>query len=626
MLWEEPEYYTISGPETIAAGESAVYTIEPLEEIFEAGNYDEEILIYNADNFDSYYFINALQTIEAAGEDFNINIKEDGEEIDEGGIVVEVGGEIELEADIDAITNAAPVLYSRLRSAPVAKAVPAGYSVSWEDIDGNVISTELKCSFGPFEKEGYYHYFLIVTGPEGNSTTVPITIYAGDKENDQRISISPGSYKFGSNRTKVAEFTIGNFNGKNAVELTNVGSLKEFKGEGASNFIFGGELFEKIARGEKVVLEPGESISFTVQPKAGLEPGTYAEMVGAGIGNGINYALAAVGYTEPEKLAITASDDITVFTGSNVKLSAKATGGSGKYTYEWVNTETGKVVSKKSSVLFGSSYTGKAGTADFVVTVTDGYGNTATEKVTVKVVEHSYDIAAEPGKLNFGTGLVKPEKLENKTVVITNNGNSAVTLKAAESEYFNISDSEGIVLEAGESFEIKVSPKAELAIGEYKETIVVSTEQGTKTEIEANYTVVERTYTIEVVPEKLDFGTDLAWFKTAKAQTVVITNKGNCAVTLKDVESEYFSVSDVAGIVLKPGESIEIKVKPNSKLEPGRYAERITVLTEEGTKDEFKAVYTVIAVSVKIEESEGTKVPVAPEKTEDEENPNTGAI
>ena len=518
IIWEEPVYYSVSGPETIAAGASAVYTIQPLESLAEAGNYDEEILIYNADNFDSYYFISALYTIEG-DEDFDVTVKEDGKDVGEGGIVVEIGEEIELEAGIDSAPEKeeTPVLYSRFRAVPVAKAVPAGYSVSWEDTSGNVISTELKCKFGPFAEEGYYHYILVVTGPKGNSVKVPFTIYAGEKENDNRITITPKYYRFGTDRSKAAEFIISNFNGNEAVELTNFGSLKEFKGEGESIFIFGGELFERIVSGEKVVLQPGESISFTVQPKEGLEPGVYAEMVGAGVGNGTNYALAAVGYTEPEKLDIDTENEVTAFVGGNFKLSAKAIGGSGKYTYEWVNTETGKVVSRKSSALFGSSYTKEAGTLNLEVRVTDSYGNTFTEKVKVNIIERNCDIIAEPGKL--------------------------------------------------------------------------------------------------------DFGTDYRWFRNAKEQTVTIKNIGNSEVTLKGIESRYFDVTDISGIVLKPGESIEITVVPKDGLGVGDYYENIFINTEEETEARFAAYYRVIKV---FGNSSETK-PNVPEKSDDEQNPNTGA-
>jgi archaellum component FlaF (FlaF/FlaG flagellin family) len=288
----------------------------------------------------------------------------------------------------------------------------------------------------------------------------------------------------------VAEFIISNENGTEAVELTNIGSLKEFKGAGESNFIFGGDLFERKAAEGKVILQPGESISFTVQPKEGLEPGIYAEMVGAGVGDGTNYALAAVTYTEPEKLDIDTENELTVFTGSNIKLSAKATGGSGKYTYEWVNTETGKVVSKKSSALFGSSYTKETGTLNLEVTVTDSYGNSVTEKVKVNIVDRNYDIAVEPGKLDFGTDYNWFRNAKEQTVTLKNIGNSNVTLKGIESRYFDVSDIEGIVLEPGESIEITVAPKDGLAVGEYREDISIITEQGTKAEFAAVYKII----------------------------------------------------------------------------------------------------------------------------------------
>ncbi|MBR3953364.1 MAG: InlB B-repeat-containing protein [Oscillospiraceae bacterium] len=492
ILVLEPEYYSVSGPETIAAGASAVYAIEPLDTVFEAGNYNEEILIYNADNFDSYYFINALYSI-AADENFNVTVKEDGEEVDEDGIIVDVGGDIELEADINAIVNAAPVLYSRFRSAPAAKAVPDGYSVRWEDSTGKVLSTTLKCNFtgDMFPTEGYYHFFLIVTGPKGYSVNIPITIYAGNPEDDHRITISPKSYRFGNDRREAQTFVISNHKGTAAVELTKVGSLKQLNGDAnATNFIFGGKLVEEIAANGSYMLAPGETVEFTVQPKEGLAPGLHAEMVGAGVGNGTNYALAAVTYTEPEKLDIDTENELTVFTGSNIKLSAKATGGSEKYTYEWVNTETGKVVSRKSSALFGSSYTKETGTLNLEVTVTDSYGNSVTEKVKVNIVDRNYDIAVEPGKLDFGTDYNWFRNAKEKTVTLKNIGNSNVTLKEIESEYFDISDIGGIVLKPGESIEITVAPKDGLAIGEYREDISIITEQGTKAELAAVYKII----------------------------------------------------------------------------------------------------------------------------------------
>lgn len=500
ILVLEPEYYSVSGADVIAAGASETYTIMPYAWISEAGNYDEEILICNADNFDSYYFVNALYTIEAS-EDFDITIKEDGGEVDEGGIVVDVGEEIELETEINENETpeinttpvaysrryAAPAAYSRLYVAPVAKSVPAGYSVRWEDTDGNVISNDAKCKFGPFEQEGYYHYVLVVTGPKGNSVRVPITIYAGERENDHRITISPNSYRFGTDRNEVAEFTISNENGTQAVELANIGSFKEFKGEGESSFIFGGELFERKASMGKVILEPGERISFTVKPKEGLEPGVYAEMVGAGIGNGTNYALAAVGYTQGENIVIDTENDVDAFMGSNVMLRAKASGGNGKYTYEWTNVETGQVISRKSIALFGAAVTVKEGTIRLKLTVTDGNGDTAEENVFVNVLSN---ITADPDSINFGTAKLNTN-VDGKTVVITNVGSKAETLNGVESEYFEVLGANGTVIESGESISLTVKPKKGMGVGVYSETITVLTQKGSSAEFKTYIEVVE---------------------------------------------------------------------------------------------------------------------------------------
>ncbi len=133
-----------------------------------------------------------------------------------------------------------------------------------------------------------------------------------------------------------------------------------------------------------------------------------------------------------------------------------------------------------------------AGTATITVTTEDGK-KTAT--CTVTVTDKTYTISADTTALDFGSAYTGYTQPAAQTVTLTNTGNQRVTLVQPTATNFEITTSDELTLNAGESVEFTIQPKDNLPRGSYSEQIVVSNTNDEKATITATFTVKEPPYT-----------------------------------------------------------------------------------------------------------------------------------
>ena len=200
-------------------------------------------------------------------------------------------------------------------------------------------------------------------------------------------------------------------------------------------------------------------------------------------------------------LSVTIDGSGIVDEGGTVTLRAEAADGMAPYTYSWntdpVQTGSSIEVSPTKATSYG-------------VTVTDILGATASAHMLVKisadgkpVADADYSISLDMAGVDFGSAEedYSTDKMEQK-VRLTNAGDSSVTLKQPGSAYYQFTGVDGdTVLKAGDGVDIGILPKAELAAGDYSETIVFRTLQGTKVPLNASFTVLSPEVSENALPE-----------------------------------------------------------------------------------------------------------------------------
>lgn len=129
-------------------------------------------------------------------------------------------------------------------------------------------------------------------------------------------------------------------------------------------------------------------------------------------------------------------------------------------------------------------------------------------------------------------------------------------------------------------------------------TITATAADGSGKTDTCTVTVTNKTYTISVTPDKLDFGTILQNAAQPPAQTVKVTNTGNQTVTLNQPAATNFLVGTLSKTELKPNETAAFTVQPKAGLAMGQYEEPLTVSNTNGQTASLTANLTVDPVPV----------------------------
>lgn len=201
----------------------------------------------------------------------------------------------------------------------------------------------------------------------------------------------------------------------------------------------------------------------------------------------------------------------SVSVGPQIGTATAGMAGSLTYTVTTANIADGtyavSVANLPAGVTIGNSgnvtISGNSGTLTLTVVDTAAAGTTGTLALTLDGATSAafsivigepaptatYTITADPVTKDFGSltiGYIAPAA---QTVTITNTGNSSVTLIQLTSTNYTIGTLSTTTLAANGTATFTVAPKAGLAVGNYNETLTVSTNQSTNATVELSFSV-----------------------------------------------------------------------------------------------------------------------------------------
>ena len=129
-----------------------------------------------------------------------------------------------------------------------------------------------------------------------------------------------------------------------------------------------------------------------------------------------------------------------------------------------------------------------------VTSAMDGVVETG-KAATLTVAAVSYSISVDPSTLNFGSITEGEERPAAQTVTVKNSGNQRVTLVQPTATNFEITTSDNLTLNAGESVKFTIQPKDNLPRGSYSEQITITGDNNVSATLTATFTVKEPPYT-----------------------------------------------------------------------------------------------------------------------------------
>lgn len=213
----------------------------------------------------------------------------------------------------------------------------------------------------------------------------------------------------------------------------------------------------------------------------------------------------------------------SVSVGPQIGTATAGTAGSLTYTVTTANITNGtyavSIANLPTGVTIGNSgnvtISGNSGTLTLTVADTAAAGTTGTLALTLDGATSAafsiaigepapattYTITANPTSKNFGSLTAGYSAPTAQTVTITNTGNTSVTLTQPTSTNYTIGALSTTTLAAGDTATFTITPKAGLSVGNYDETLTVSTNHSTNATIELNFSVtVISTYIVTFNP------------------------------------------------------------------------------------------------------------------------------
>ena len=209
----------------------------------------------------------------------------------------------------------------------------------------------------------------------------------------------------------------------------------------------------------------------------------------------------------------------------------------------------------------------------------------------------TYTITADPTSKNFGSLAVGYSALAAQTVTITNTGNSSLTLTQPTSTNYTIGTLSTTTLAANGTATFTITPKTGLVVGNYNETLTVSTDHSTSATVELSFAITAvPTYTITVNPTSKNFGSLTVGYTAPAAQTVTITNTGNSSLTLTQPTSTNYTIGTLSTTTLAAGDTATFTITPKAGLAVGNHNETLTVSTNHSTNATVELSFSVTAV------------------------------
>lgn len=233
--------------------------------------------------------------------------------------------------------------------------------------------------------------------------------------------------------------------------------------------------------------------------------------------------------------------------------------------------------------------------------------------------DNNADATLEAQSLDANTGSLSFSDIEenyttaNETlsVTITNTGDSTVTLKVPQSEYFDIMAEDGseavsgAQIAKGESVMFMVHPKAGLVKGNYSDTLIFSSEEDSEVaaqvtaEVSVKEAKQEQITEVQTDPATINYDSLKEGYDTPESTTVTLTNTGNTTVSLIQPTAENFNIGDLTASVLDPGDTASFTVTPVTGLTVGSYVDSIQIMrnNDNGEQEVLTTVNAAITVS-----------------------------
>ena len=238
-----------------------------------------------------------------------------------------------------------------------------------------------------------------------------------------------------------------------------------------------------------------------------------------------------------------------------------------------------------------------------------------------KTSDDNTDASLEAQSLDINTGTLNFSDVEenytqaNETlsVTVTNTGDSAVTLRIPQSEYFNVLNEDGseaasgTQLAKGESIMFMVQPKTGLTKGDYSDTLVFGSNEESEVtaQVTAEISVKEAQQQITEIqadPASVNYDDLKEGYDTPDSTTVTLTNTGNTTVSLVQPVGEYFNIGELSASELNPGDTAEFTVTPVTGLTAGDYMDSIQIM--QINADGQEEVLTTVNASITVSEVE----------------------
>ena len=345
-------------------------------------------------------------------------------------------------------------------------------------------------------------------------------------------------------------------------------------------------------------LEPGDSINVWVQPRKGLEAGEYDDMVTYQTEEGAEVSFEA-------------------------KVSVEGTGDVADDEQDPQDPQYGLTTDDAIDGTNASDQKSN-GTSEEKPDDSDKTDNVETPSIkddadTNPDADNNSDATLEAQSLDANTGNLSFSDIEenyttaNETlsVTITNTGDSVVTLKVPQSEYFDIMAEDGseavsgIQIAKGESLMFMVHPKTGLAKGDYSDTLIFSSEENSEiaaqvtAEVSVKEVQREQITEVQADPAVINYDNLKEGYDTPESTTVTLTNTGNTTVSLIQPAAENFNIGELSASVLEPGNTASFTVTPVAGLRAGNYQDSIQILqtNDKGEQEVLTTVNASITVS-----------------------------
>ena len=238
-----------------------------------------------------------------------------------------------------------------------------------------------------------------------------------------------------------------------------------------------------------------------------------------------------------------------------------------------------------------------------------------------KTSDDNTDASLEAQSLDINTGTLNFSDVEenytqaNETlsVTVTNTGDSTVTLRIPQSEYFNVLNEDGseaasgTQLAKGESIMFMVQPKTGLTKGDYSDTLVFGSNEESEVtaQVTAEISVKEAQQQITEIqadPASVNYDDLKEGYDTPDSTTVTLTNTGNTTVSLVQPVGEYFNIGELSASELNPGDTAEFTVTPVTGLTAGDYMDSVQIM--QTNADGQEEVLTTVNASITVSEVE----------------------